>query len=140
MTQTGVVEDREVKTAMRRGWWQRCPACGEGALFKGFLKVQDRCPFCREELHHQRADDGPAYFTILIVGHLLAPSMMFVYFRWEPSPWTMAIGFSLGVVLLSLALLPRIKGAMIGLQWAKRMHGFGRDVDPVLEEAPIADV
>lgn len=139
MTHTGAEEDRDVKASMRRGWRQRCPACGEGALFKGYLKVQDRCPLCREELHHQRADDGPAYFTILIVGHLLAPSMLFVYFRWYPSPWVMAIGFSLGVILLSLALLPRIKGAMIGLQWAKQMHGFGRSQAPILDEASVAD-
>lgn len=140
MTRSEAAADRELKPAMRRGWWQRCPACGEGALFKSFLKVQERCPFCREELHHQRADDGPAYFTILIVGHLLAPTMLFVYFRWQPTPWTMAIGFSAGVIVLSLLLLPRIKGAMVGLQWAKRMHGFGHPAEPRADDAAVPDV
>jgi uncharacterized protein (DUF983 family) len=140
MTQGQAVEDRDLKSALRRGWWQRCPACGEGALFRSFLKVQDACPFCRAELHHHRADDGPAYLTILIVGHLFAPAILFVYFRWQPSPWTMAIGFSISVVVLSLMLLPRIKGAIVGLQWAKRMHGFGRDQEPIGDESGLADV
>ena len=122
-------EDRPIWPAIRRGLRCRCPNCGKGALLRGYLKVRDTCPACGEDLHHHRADDGPAYLTILIVGHLFAPAILFVYFRWQPSPWTMAIGFSIGVVVLSLMLLPRIKGAIVGLQWAKRMHGFGSAPD-----------
>ena len=121
--------DRPVKPAMLRGWCGRCPACGEGRILQGYLKVRAACPACGEDLTPQRADDGPAYFTILIVGHLLAPALMFVFIRWRPDPLMMAGGFAIGCVALSLYLLPRIKGAMIGLQWAKRMHGFGSDTD-----------
>ena len=127
MTQGQAVEDRDLKSALRRGWWQRCPACGEGALFRSFLKVQDACPFCRAELHHHRADDGPAYLTILVVGLLMAPILLWVYPTFRPEPWVMIAIFSTGTVVLSLLLLPRFKGALIGLQWAKRMHGFGRE-------------
>jgi len=121
-------DDRPLWTAVRRGWSKRCPCCGAGPLLRGYLKVRDTCAVCGEELHHQRADDGPAYLTILIVGHLLAPALMFVYVRWTPEPLTMFSAFTVATVALSLFLLPRLKGVMIAIQWAKRMHGFGRDL------------
>ncbi len=129
MTLATDANDRPLRPAMLWGWRRRCPACGTGKMFGGYLKVLPACPACGEDLHHQRADDGPAYFTILIVGHLLAPMLMFVFVRWRPDPWLMASFFAAGCVALSLFLLPRIKGTMIGLQWAKRMHGFGGDRD-----------
>lgn len=117
--------DRPVKPALLRGWRRRCPACGKGALFDGYLKVRSACPSCGEDLHHQRADDGPAYMTILIVGHLMAPLMLWIFVAYRPTPLTMIIGFTLGCISLSLFLLPRFKGGLVALQWAKRMHGFG---------------
>jgi uncharacterized protein (DUF983 family) len=117
--------ERPAKPAMLRGWHRRCPNCGTGAMMRGFLKVSDTCPDCGEALHHQRADDGPAYLTILIVGHLMAPLMLFVFTTYRPDPLLAATVFSAGCVALSLYLLPRLKGAMVALQWAKRMHGFG---------------
>ena len=119
--------ERPVKPAMLRGWRRRCPKCGAGPMFRGYLKVRDACPVCGQELHHHRADDGPAYLTILIVGHLLAPLILIVYTTWRPEAWTMATMFSIFTVALSLFLLPRLKGAFIALQWAKRMHGFGQE-------------
>ena len=59
--------------ALWRGFRGRCPACGEGRMFRAFLKVADECPHCGEELHHHRADDFPAYLVIVIVGHILVP-------------------------------------------------------------------
>lgn len=115
---------REARPAMLRGWRRRCPACGNGPMMSGFLKVRDRCPVCEEDLSHHRADDGPAYLTILIVGHILAPLILIVYTAFRPDPLIMATGFSVGCVALSLYLLPRLKGLMVGLQWAKRLHGF----------------
>ena len=119
-------EERQVKQAMWRGALGRCPACGKGKLFTGYLTVNDHCANCGEELHHHRADDGPAYLTILIVGHLLAPVLLFTYMKWRPEPLVMAVGFTIGTVALSLYLLPRIKGALVALQWANRMNGFGK--------------
>ena len=118
--------DRPVKPALLRGWRRRCPNCGEGPMMQGYLTVRDACPKCGEALHHQRADDGPAYLTILIVGHLLAPVLLVTYSTWRPEPLPLALGLSLGVVGLSLYLLPRLKGGLVALQWAKRMHGFAR--------------
>lgn len=117
--------ERATGQAMLRGALGKCPACGEGRLFSAFLKVADACPHCGEELHHQRADDGPAYLTILIVSHLGAPLLLAIFMAYRPSAMSMLIGFGLGAIVLSLLLLPRIKGGMVGLQWARRMHGFG---------------
>ncbi|MBD3766179.1 MAG: DUF983 domain-containing protein [Rhodobacterales bacterium] len=126
MTQSNVDQDeRPLFPALVRGWCLRCPGCGSGPLLRGYLKVRDTCPVCGEELYHQRADDGPAYLTILLVGHLMAPLILWVFIEFRPDPLTLASVFSVGTVALSLFLLPRLKGAMIGLQWAKRMHGFG---------------
>ena len=119
-------EERPLRSAMLRGWRCRCPACGAGPMLRSYLKVRDACPSCGEDLHHQRADDGPAYVTILIVGHILGPLMLFLYAHWEPDPLIVATILSVGSVGLSLYLLPRLKGAFVGLQWAKRMHGFGK--------------
>jgi uncharacterized protein (DUF983 family) len=118
-------EERPLRPALARGWQRRCPCCGTGPLFRGYLTVRDACPVCGEDLHHHRADDGPAYLTILIVGHLMAPLFLFVFTTWRPDPLIMASGFSIGVVALSLYLLPRLKGGIVALQWSKRMHGFG---------------
>jgi len=118
-------DDRPLRPAMLRGWRLRCPNCGAGPLLRGYLSVRDACPVCGEVFHHHRADDGPAYLTILIVGHLLAPVMLISFTTWRPEPLVLAGFLSLGTVALSLYLLPRIKGALIALQWAKRMHGFG---------------
>lgn len=125
-------EDRPMRPAMLRGWRRRCPCCGAGPLLRGYLKVRDTCPVCGEELYHQRADDGPAYLTILIVGHLMAPLLLYIFVEYRPDPLVLASAFCVGTVALSLFLLPRLKGVMIAIQWAKRMHGFGTgDVETV---------
>lgn len=118
-------EDRPLWPAVRRGWSGRCPNCGSGSMLQGYLKVRATCPACGEDLHHHRADDGPAYLTILIVGHLMAPLLLAVFVRYRPDPIVLSVIFSVGCVALSLFLLPRLKGAMVAFQWAKRMHGFG---------------
>ena len=127
----GVVE-RPLAPALRNGWRRRCPNCGSGALLRGYLKVHDDCAVCHQELYHHRADDGPAYLTILIVGHLMAPLLHLAFVTWRPEPLVLFTIFAIGCVALSLYLLPRLKGAVIGFQWARRMHGFGmgRDTAP----------
>jgi len=125
-TSLGAEDERNAKTAVMRGLRRTFPNCGKGRLFSGYLKVQDNCPVCREELHHHRADDGPAYLTILVVGHIMAPMIHVVFTKFRPDPIVMATGFTIGCVALSLYLLPRLKGLVVGIQWAKRMHGFGK--------------
>lgn len=115
---------RPLSVALRRGFGRKCPHCGQGALFQGYLKVVDYCTVCREDLTAQRADDGPAYLTVLVVGHVLA---LFLHFGWSwlrPDPLLFAALLAVLSVGSSLWLLPRFKGMIVGIQWAKRMHGF----------------
>lgn len=118
-------DDRLMKPAMWRGFRRRCPNCGEGHMFTSYLKIADSCPVCSEELHHHRADDGPAYLTILVVGHLMAPLIHVAFTQFRPDPLVLATVFTIGCVGLSLYLLPRLKGLVVGIQWSRRMHGFG---------------
>ena len=115
---------RDVLAAMWRGFRRRCPCCGKGAIFNAYLKVNDSCPACGEELHHHRADDAPPYFTMLIVGHIVVGSVLAVEMTFAPPMWMQMIVWPALAIALSLLLLPSIKGALVGLQWALRMHGF----------------
>ena len=118
--------ERSRWSAISRGWRGKCPNCGSGPLLKSYLKVNHDCAVCRQEFFHHRADDGPAYLTILLVGHLMAPLLHVVFVQFRPEPIVLFTIFSVGTVALSLYLLPRLKGAMIGFQWAKEMGGFAR--------------
>lgn len=125
-------------TALARGARCTCPSCGEGPLFRKYLKVVDRCGACGEELHHHRADDMPAYIVMSIVGHIVVGLVLWTEFRYG---WPMWLHLSLWLpltVVLTLALLQPVKGIIVGLQWSLRMHGFGtsRDPRPVAEAAP----
>lgn len=116
---------RPLLAAMTAGFRCRCPACGKGRMFRAFLKVADRCPACAQELHHHRADDAPPYFVMMIVGHIVVPLVLVVETAYKPDFWLhMAIWPPLALVL-ALVLLPCVKGAIVGLQWALGMHGFG---------------
>ncbi len=125
--------------AVKRGARGRCPACGEGRLLHHYIKVVDACPACGEEMHHHRADDFPAYLTILVVGHVLVGAMFAVDEEWPNLP--LAFHYVLWpslVVVMSLWLLPIVKGGLVAYQWALRMHGFETAHQPqvVAREAP----
>jgi uncharacterized protein (DUF983 family) len=132
-----ILPPRPIAGALIRGFRGRCPCCGEGRLFRAFLKPVDVCERCGEDLSHQRADDAPPYFTILIVGHLLVPVLLFVQMTVELSVYGhLAIWLPL-TALLTVGLLQPVKGAVIALQWALYMHGFdGSEDDPVESLAP----
>jgi uncharacterized protein (DUF983 family) len=115
---------RPWKPAALHGLRLRCPNCGEGKLLQGYLKVKHSCDNCGQELYHNRADDGPAYLTILLVGHLLGFALHITYTQFRPDPLTLALIMSLVTISSSLLLLPRMKGLVVAYQWAKRMHGF----------------
>jgi len=121
---TDLALEREMKPAMWRGFKRKCPNCGEGHMFQGYLKTVDHCEVCNQELSVHRADDGPAYLTILIVGHILGFAMHYMWVAFRPDPLVMAIVLTVACVGLSLYLLPRLKGMIVAIQWSKRMHGF----------------
>jgi uncharacterized protein (DUF983 family) len=129
---------RSVPDAMRRGGAGKCPACGKGALYTRYLEVAHRCPECAEDLYHHRADDAPPYFTILIVGHLIVAGVMMVEDYFHPNYWVHLLMWVPLTIGLSLLILPRVKGVLVGLQWALRMHGFG-GLDELDPAAPPID-
>lgn len=119
-------ENRPLAPALTRGAKLRCPSCGEGKLFSAYLKVSDSCDHCGQELHHHRADDAPPYITIVIVGHLLVGLMLHLEMAWHVNPQVYLYTLVPLSIILPLAILPSVKGMIVGLQWAFRMHGFGK--------------
>ena len=112
------IETRSFSEGFMRGLAGRCPNCGEGRLFAGYLKVEPRCEACGHDLSVYRADDGPAYFTILIIGHLLVAPLLCFPFIWQANP-LLVLGITLPLVAAAtLALLGVVKGAVAGVQWA----------------------
>ena len=117
---------RNAWQAIVKGLRGSCPACGNGRIFRAYLKVNDVCPNCGEEFFHQRADDAPPYLTILVVGHVVGSLMLLIETYWSDAPiWLHAMIWPTLALILSLWLLPIFKGGLIAHQWAMRMHGFG---------------
>src|ERR1700674_6080249 len=122
--ETALKEKRDVWQAIKRGFRGRCPRCGEGKLFRAFLKVADHCPVCGQDFTPHRADDLPAYLVIVIVGHIVVPMILWIETDYSP-PVALQLSIYLPLTLiLSLLLLQPVKGAVVGVQWALRMHGF----------------
>lgn len=128
-------EERSVFEAMWRGLSGKCPHCGQGRLFRAYLKTVDQCRDCGEDIHHHRADDLPAYLVIVVVGHVVVGAFMVIEAATAWPTWLHLTIWAPITLLLSLALIGPIKGAVVGLQWALRMHGFG-DEEDVLETHP----
>lgn len=121
--------DRPVADAMKRGFLCRCPKCGAGRLFASYLKTVDHCEACGEEFHHHRADDFPAYLVIVIVGHVIISAWLAFEAMFDLSVWTHLAIWAPLTVISALLLLQPVKGAVVGMQWALRMHGFGGSTD-----------
>ena len=101
------VAPRNAWQAIRKGLRGCCPNCGEGKMFCSYLKVNDACPHCGEELFHQRADDAPPYMTIFVVGHIIGTFMILVEEYWPDAPiWLHAMVWPTITLILSLWLLP----------------------------------
>ncbi len=128
---------RALGGAMVRGFRGRCPNCGEGRLFRAYLKVVDRCAACGTELFHQRADDAPPYFVTLITGHVVVPGALAVEVAFAPPLWMHALIWGPLTIAMALGLLQPVKGAIVGWQWATYMHGF--DPDYVPDDLPPQD-
>src|SRR5690349_20060643 len=114
----------DTATALLRGLRGRCPACGEGRLFRAFVKVGHHCEACGEPFFHHRADDFPAYLVIVLVGHIVVPLAMYVEIAFSPSYWLHAALWLPLVAGLGIGLLQPVKGLIVALQWQMGMHGF----------------
>jgi uncharacterized protein (DUF983 family) len=110
-------------TAFRRGFRRRCPRCGEGRLVSGYLTMRERCERCGLGFEPYRADDAPAYFTILVVGHFIVAGVLLTEEFFHPESWLqMAIWLPMTLVA-TLLLLPFVKGAVIAAIWCSRQNG-----------------
>ncbi|MDI7864386.1 DUF983 domain-containing protein [Rhizobiaceae bacterium n13] len=127
--------ERPVGRSITRGLLNSCPACGSGKLFRQFLKPVDHCAACGEAMHHQRADDLPPYLVIFVVGHVAVGGFMMTDLVFPMSIWLQLAIWAPLTALAGLVSIQPIKGGVIGLQWALRMHGFAGDGDEAAEAA-----
>ena len=128
-------EKRSWLRAMGRGLRKRCPQCGRERLFAGYVKIAPRCEHCELDLTGHEADDAPPYITIMIVGHLAIPAALAAKQLYDPPIWLQFAVWMPAILIATFWMLPMAKGALIGLQWANRMHGFAsgnasRQADP----------
>ena len=117
-------EHRPTGRAIWNGLKCRCPNCGKGKLFRSYLKVVGTCAHCGEELKWHKADDMPPYISIVIVGHIIIGLMMELEAVAPQQPFIYLVTMVPLALFLPLIMLPSIKGAVVGLQWANYMHGF----------------
>ena len=128
---------RDVWLAVRRGLMRRCPACGKGHLFDGYLRPAHACSSCGLETGAIRADDGPAWATILLVGHLVSPVFFVFAVAKSEVQQFLALAFVLAIVLgLTLLLLPRMKGLFMAMIWSKNADGEDMSLDGLEAEDP----
>ena len=116
---------RSLATGLRRGVQRRCPNCGKGRLFAGYLKVEERCPACGHDNGQYPADDAPPYFTIFLVGHLVLAPLLALDVILKAPPLVL-VGILVPLIgAVTLVALPYVKGAVIGAQWALRTPTIG---------------
>ena len=105
----------------------RCPRCGQGKLFSGFLTVADRCSVCGLDLSKADSADGPAFFIMLLVPALIIPIAMWVEFSYMPPFWLHALLWTPLIIGLSVALLRPLKGVMVALQFKHQASDSGTE-------------
>ena len=118
------LSERSLGPALANGIRLKCPRCGHGKLFRSYLKIAERCPVCDLDYSSHRADDLPAYLVIVIVGHVVVPAILWIETNYSTPVWLSFVAYLPFTFVASLALLQPVKGAVVGLQWALRMHGF----------------
>jgi uncharacterized protein (DUF983 family) len=95
----------------------RCPRCGKGRLFNGFLELAPRCESCDLDFSFADSGDGPAVFVVLIAGFVAVLATMLVEILWRPPYWLHAALWLPLILLMTLGLLGPAKGLMIALQY-----------------------
>jgi len=123
----GVALPASGREVLLRGLRGRCPRCGEAKLFLRFLKPIPHCPHCGQDWTHQQADDFPAYVSIFVTGHLMAPLIIALVRDTQ-----LSVAMLLAMILplaagLMIGMLQPAKGAIIALQWWFGMHGFRKE-------------
>ncbi|ALE15553.1 hypothetical protein AMC99_00237 [Altererythrobacter epoxidivorans] len=113
--------------AILRGIRGRCPRCGGGSLFRKWLKPRDACPACGLDLTPQQTDDFPAYISIFVTGHLMAPLIILLATDFELGTLGMGLIVIPLALVMMLGMLQPAKGLVVAAQWWNGMHGFRRE-------------
>jgi uncharacterized protein (DUF983 family) len=116
---------RDWVLALGRGLRKRCPACGRGSLFQGYAATAARCAACGLDIGGHQADDAPPYVTAFVVGHLVIPLVLLARQAFDLSVTAQFLLWTPLAIAATAWFLPVSKGALIAIQWANRMHGFG---------------
>ncbi len=140
---------RSFARSLARGFAGRCPSCGKGKLLYRYLKVEPVCQTCGHDLDRYPSDDGPAYFTVLLVGHLVIVPMLIIFAGviWKVSPWITVPTALVAVGTITLVVLPIVKGGVIGALYALditradgRLHTADTADKPLSQASPSAPV
>jgi uncharacterized protein (DUF983 family) len=99
------------------GLLARCPQCGKGQLFEGFIRLRPRCGKCGLDFGFADAGDGPAVFVILIAGFIVVALALIVEFVYQPPFWLHAVLWGPLILVVTLAPLRLLKGLLIALQY-----------------------
>ena len=116
------LDHHPILRAMARGLRGRCPRCAEGQLFFRYLKISPECGVCGHNLDQYPSDDGPAYFTILLVGHIIVLPLLLFPFIWRSPVAIVVPAVLIPLAGLTLLILPRVKGAVVGLLYALKIR------------------
>jgi uncharacterized protein (DUF983 family) len=112
---------RALGLAIARGLVGRCPACGKRAILQGYIRPAPRCRLCGEDLSPCQTADSAPYIVTFLVGLIFTPIVLVLASNERRSDWVIAAILAAAVVT-ALALLPRAKGASLGLLWALRVR------------------
>lgn len=115
--------ERPTFRSILRGLSHRCPSCGEGALYHGYLKAVGECERCGENFRGMRTDDAAPWLTMVIVGHIIVPLVLLSEKFFSPPTWVQMVVWISAALILTLLCLPRAKGAILGIMWAKGLRG-----------------
>jgi uncharacterized protein (DUF983 family) len=100
-----------------------CPCCGQGKLFRSYLKQVDNCSVCGESFGAIRADDGAPWLAIILVGHIFLPLVFLFDLDFLPT-WAVMTGWAAFFAGLSLLILPRAKALFIAILWVTHAPGY----------------
>lgn len=113
----------DFKTAALRALRGRCPCCGQGKLFRSYLKQVEHCSVCGEEYGQIRADDAAPWLTLIVLGHVFLPVIFLFNWDWMPL-WVAMVSMSALVMALGLVILPRAKALFIAILWQTKAPGY----------------
>lgn len=117
-----VIQDKQISLGqlLLRGIKRQCPQCGTRGLFTGYLEVAPKCSSCHLDFSTFRSDDAPAYFTIMIVGHIVVPLVFTIGIYYDLSLWFQLTFWPFLTLVLTILFLPFIKGMIMAILWKVR--------------------